>query len=52
MCFTPAGAAPGAGPCVDKLFGFNREKGGAVVITAHDSSAVVPGTTTSTTVTQ
>ena len=52
MCFTPAGAAPGSGPCVDKTFGFNREKGGNVVITAHHSSAIVPGTTTSTTVSQ
>lgn len=52
MCFTAAGSAPGSGPCVDKTFGFNREKGGNVVITAHHSSAVVPGTTTSTTLSQ
>jgi hypothetical protein len=52
MCFTPTGGAPGSGACVDKTFGFNREKDGNVVITTHHSSSTVPSTTTSTTVSQ
>jgi hypothetical protein len=52
MCFTANGTEAGSGPCVDKTFGFNRDRDGTVLITTHHSSSVVPSTTNSTTVTQ
>ena len=52
MCFTANGTQAGSGPCVDKTFAFNRDSDGAVMITTHHSSSVVPSTTVSTTVTK